>query len=464
MCGIALTINGNWQETTKMTEAQERRGLENTFHDAGHGIRVGFNRLPITGNYPQPYVGKKYKVWFNGFISNYKELATLHNIPNPSGTDTEVLGEFIERELPFDQLNGFFAIVIVNRADGELQAVTDRHGIKQLYRYTDQDTGTTYIASEIKSILAVTSGHVLQPSAVFDWQYSLGCLTAHTIFRGITKVPRFTAAIPKPITPTYDEAVSHVTLLLAKAIDRNLTSLKSAVFLSGGIDSGFLSQTVNPDYCISMDYQEPELSEIGWIKKQSVAQHVIFQHNSETFDRFADRTLHALDDLRVGACYTNFALTELASKLGVAVLFSGAGSDEIFHSYDHPYSRSIIEVTKRTSLYPLSDLPSFHTHEQYDWAYLRGILTVEDRMSGAFALETRYPYLDNDLVNYVLSLPLEYRTKKLLTDATGMQPRKKKGFSNPITNDQWVNYAYEHLRKQFPIPSIEQDTLNSHNP
>jgi asparagine synthase (glutamine-hydrolysing) len=457
MCGIAATINGNWSETTKMTEAQYSRGTSHTYHDAGHGVRVGFNHLPITGNYPQPYIGDKYKVWFNGFISNHRELTHRYGFRSETGTDTECLGQFLDRDLPMSELNGFFSVLKVNRQTGEWSAITDRHGIKQLYTYTND--GATYIASEVKAILSVISDRTPQPSAVFDWKYSLGVMTPHTIFRGIQKVPRLSVPRPSPISPTYDQAVESVRDLLSQAIVRNHAKIKTGVFLSGGIDSGFLAQAIQPDYCLSMDYQESNLSEIDWIKRQSVGVHVTMIHNQETFNRFAPPCLDALDDLRAGACYTNYALTQLASQVGVRVLYSGAGADEIFRGYAHRYDKPVYQITKRTNIFPLSDQPCYHSHEDYDMAYLRGILTVEDRMSGAFAIETRYPYLDNDLVSYLQSLPAHYKlgatNKQLLTDATGLLPRKKKGFSNPITNDQWVNYAYEYLRSKYPVSSVE---------
>lgn len=456
MCGIAVTINGNWQETTKMTQAQSRRGLSHSFHDAGHGVRVGFNHLPITGNFPQPFVGKKYKVWFNGFISNHRELTEWYRLPSETGTDTECLGHFIDQDLPLSELNGFFALFILNRETGQWSAHTDRHGIKQLYQYIDHDNRTTYIASEVKSLLAVIPDILIQPPAVFDWQYSLGVLTPNTIFKGITRIPKLPPPHLITSTDTYDQAVDNVARLIGQAMKRNQTTLKSGVFLSGGIDSGAIAKIIQPDYCLSFDYQEPDLSEIAGIKAQSVGTHLTMIHNSETFNRFAPPCLDALDDLKAGPCYTNYALTELASQVGVRVLYSGAGADELFRGYTHRYAKPIHEVMRRTSIHPPTDQPLMISHEAYDYLYLQGILIVEDRMSGAFAIETRYPYLDKDLVDYVRSLPAHYKLndKQLLRDATLMEKRKKKGFVNPITNDFWVNYAYGHIRDKYTVPSV----------
>jgi len=68
-------------------------------------------------------------------------------------------------------------------------------------------------------------------------------------------------------------------------------------------------------------------------------------------------------------------------------------------------------------------------------------------------METRYPLLDNDLVNFALSLPGEYlENKRILKDVCGLHEDvvngKKKGFSNPyFSNEQWVDFALENLKR-----------------
>lgn len=471
MCGIALTINGNWSETTTMTKAQSARGFSCHFHDSPEAkLKVGFNYLPIVGSYPQPYIDRNIKMWFNGYISNWRELGY------EGENDTEVLGKFMSDGGDPYQLNGFFAIVILNRHTLHISYLTDRYGIKSLYRYHDSDTGTTYVASEVKSILSVVPVH-LNPSAVYDYENTLGILTKHTIYQGIERITPLT--LPTPPTKlqiTYEDAKELLTFYLSKAIERNRTTLTTGVFLSGGVDSGFLALTLTPDYCLSMDYQSLDHSEIENIKLNSTGRHLTMIHNQETIERYTIPALNAVDHLKVGAFYTNYALTELAHTQGVRVLYSGAGADEIFKGYTHRYSKPIRDVLTRTKIhqpYP-EDSPMFLNHEQYDWLYLSGILAIEDQISGAFAIETRYPFLDNDLVNFVRSIPQEYLTnKKIFKDVSGLDHQvlssPKKGFCNPISNDDWVTIAINHkydkyLRPKPPVPSVEPDSLNRNNP
>lgn len=74
-------------------------------------------------------------------------------------------------------------------------------------------------------------------------------------------------------------------------------------------------------------------------------------------------------------------------------------------------------------------------------------------MAGFHTMETRYPLLDNDFVDFALSLPAEYRKeKRILKDISGLHPDvvkgKKRGFSNPYMNNmEWATFALNKKRK-----------------
>jgi asparagine synthase (glutamine-hydrolysing) len=405
---------------------------------------VFFSQLAITDQHApaQPYISGDYQVWLNGYISNYKELAAKYGIKMWTDCDTQVLADLFNLK-GFDvlpELNGFFAIAVY---DGQWHFFTDRYGIKQLYRYDDGET--TYVCSELKGLKQVVDLEV-DEEAVSDWKYSLGVMS-ETIYKGVKRVP----SIPKPdvrqIDISYQDAEKELIRLLEQSFERNKTKLKSGVFLSGGVDSGIIAKWLKPDYSFSMDYIDEKYSEYDNIKLNSQGIHYTMICNKELADKYSLWVMLALDDFKVGSCYTNFALTELASKF-CTVLYSGAGGDELFYGYTHRYEKPINDVIKRTSAegnqYDI-------THEEYDWLYLRGILVVEDRMAGWHCMETRYPFLDNDLVNFVLSLPKEYRfNKKILKGVSGLQDQitqgRKRGFSNPFySNEDWINHCLKYI-------------------
>ena len=454
MCGIALSINnGLFSEVEDMGHAIKHRGIKHEITQIDD-IKAWFSWLPIVNQKApmQPFTVGKWTVWMNGFISNYKELAEKYGIKLWTDCDTLLLAEFLNK---FDlarlnELNGFFAIVAYD--NDQVHAFTDRYGVKQLYKYTNGRT--TYIASEVKALLKIMPTIKLNRLAVEDWEYSLGVMTDNTIYEGITRVECLPFIHhPTIINIPYEDAKTELIRLLKQSFVRNKATISDGVFLSGGIDSGIIAKWMQPDYSFSMDYLT-DLSELNNIKLNSTGIHHTMICNDKLKEQFVQKTIQAIDDLKVGSCYTNFALTELASKF-CTVIYSGAGGDELFYGYTHRYNKPINDVINRTGLLVEK---YFISHEEYDWRFLKGILVVEDRIGGWHTMETRYPFLDNDLVDFVLSLPKEYRyNKKILREVSGLHEEvvngRKRGFSNPhFTNKEWTDFALnESCRLYHPI-------------
>ena len=457
MCGINAVINGKPSDAVRMAHATRNRGMVvHTYHHElnGQTFDVAFNYLPITGekNIEYPVKIGTFRFWLNGYISNYKELQEDYELGNICGTDTEVMAQLLTIGILQEQvdkyvkmLNGFFSILIYDEENGEHWTFTDRHGIKKLYRYEHG------ISSEIKGLQAL---YDIKPTqdCISNWRSTLGIITEDSGYEDVFVVPSvWHKEIYKYTDITYYEAKLELSRLLHQAFERNKApGLRTGVLLSGGIDSGILAKYMQPDYCFSMDYEDDFYSEIGNIKLNTQGIHYTIICNRQLADTYAPLAAQCLDELKAGSCYTNYALTELASKF-CRVIYSGAGADELFKGYTHRYDKPVEEVAHRSGCTIESHLPMIGytdmTHAQYDAAYLKGILIVEDRIGGAHAVETRYPFLDNDLVDFVRSLPDEFlENKKILKDVCGLHPDvvngKKRGFSNPYyTNLEWADYV-----------------------
>lgn len=444
MCGISVLVNGTSDEIKAMGEAIKHRGVTHNVTEVDN-VKVWFSYLPITDNSApmQPFQSGEFMVWMNGFISNYKELSVKYQINLSTNCDTELLAKFIHAKNRLSELNGFFSVVVYNTKTKILTTFTDRYGCKQLYRYTHGVK--KYISSEVKSLQAVLPLEI-SSSGVDDWIYSLGVMNDETIYKDVQRI----ACLPFPQVKTkgitYQKAKERLSFLLDQSITRNkVYGLKDGVFLSGGVDSGILARKLNPDYCFSVDYLDENFSETKNIKLNSSGIHYGIICNERLLTDYKYKTLVALDDLKAGSSYTNFALTEMASKF-CTVLYSGAGGDEVFDGYTHRYNRNIKDVIRRTDTKCKNIYPEI-THKEYDWKFLKAVLVVEDRMSGFHTMETRYPLLDNDFVDFALSLPAEYRkNKKILKDISGLSPEvtnaPKKGFSNPyMSNIEWATFA-----------------------
>jgi len=439
MCGIAAVINGTVGEAQSMAHAIRRRGI-NTKTTVLNELTVSFVHLPIVDDIPQPATSGETTVWLNGFISNWKELCKKYDVK--AKNDTEYLAWHLNNKKPKSELNGFFAVIYYN---GAVHTFTDRYGIKQLYKYKYR--GTTYICSEVKGLKAVIDLKI-DFDAMADWEYSLGVMTDHTIYQGVERVECLPFVKPEKLVEgqiDYYTAQVELKRLWQQSIERN-KYMDAGVYLSGGIDSGLIVRSLGC-YSFSVDYLN-EKSEIDNIKLNTAGNHYTLICNDFTESHYPEETLFALDDFKVGSCYTNFAIAELASKF-CKVMYSGAGGDEVFNGYTHRYDKPINQVIKRTQSEERREYDI--THKEYDWRYLKGILVVEDRMSGFHTMETRYPLLDNDFVDFALSLPDEYlNNKRILKDISGLHPDvingKKRGFSNPhFTNDEWVEFCKESI-------------------
>jgi asparagine synthase (glutamine-hydrolysing) len=165
-----------------------------------------------------------------------------------------------------------------------------------------------------------------------------------------------------------------------------------------------------------------------------------------------------LEDPRVGQSYPNFYLARLASRF-VKVVLAGSGGDELFAGYPWRYYRAVVNddldhyIEKYYRfwhrLIPNAVLPRFfapgvwreiadlrtidifrevlpngaapESPEEYvnhslhleAKTFLHGLLLVEDKLSMAHSLESRVPFLDNDLVDFAMRLPVRCKLRDL---------------------------------------------------
>jgi asparagine synthase (glutamine-hydrolysing) len=165
-----------------------------------------------------------------------------------------------------------------------------------------------------------------------------------------------------------------------------------------------------------------------------------------------------IEEPRVGQSYPNYYAAQLASKF-VKVVLSGAGGDELFAGYPWRYYRAVINndfnhyIDKYHSfwqrLIPQSEMnlalspiwaqvkdvdsrelfkavfknrpevlsrPEDYINQSLYFearTFLHGLLVVEDKLSMAHGLESRVPFLDNDLVDFSMQVPARLKLGNL---------------------------------------------------
>ena len=175
-------------------------------------------------------------------------------------------------------------------------------------------------------------------------------------------------------------------------------------------------------------------------------------------ERMLPKLAWHLEEPRVGQSYPNYAAAQLASKF-VKVVLSGAGGDEIFGGYPWRYYRAVVnddfeDYIDKYYLYwqrlannsdlkrmvapiwndvkhvstrdifrdvfrhhksKLQTPEDYINHSLYFEAktFLHGLLVVEDKLSMAHGLESRLPFLDNDLVDFAMRCPVRLKLNNM---------------------------------------------------
>jgi asparagine synthase (glutamine-hydrolysing) len=317
------------------------------------------------------------------------------------------------------------------------------------------------------------------------------------------------------------EYVEELRRLFDQAVKRQLISdVEVGSYLSGGIDSGSITCLAAKSFknlktfTCGFDLSSASGLELGFDEREKAeflsniykTEHYEVVLKAGDMERIMPELIWHLEDLRVGQSYPNFYISRLASKF-VKVVLSGAGGDELFAGYPWRYFRSygasyeeymneyysywqrLIPDSLKPQFFVPDIYPQILSHSTLDVfksvlspsrfktqsptdfinhslyfeikTFLPGILLVEDKLSMAHSLETRTPFLDNDLVNFALNIPIKYKLRDNNTKLTVNENDPKKlelGSSNGklILRKVLSNYVPHHyangLKQGFSAP------------
>ncbi len=273
---------------------------------------------------------------------------------------------------------------------------------------------------------------------------------------------------------TEREYVEELVRLFEQAVNRQLISdVEIGSYLSGGMDSGSITCVAAKNFpnlktfTCGFDLSSASGLELGFderTKAESLSNRYKTEHyevvlKAGDMERVMPQLIWHLEDLRVGQSYPNFYVSRLASKF-VKVVLSGAGGDEIFAGYPWRYYRAamnddanhyvdkyykywqrLIPDSAKQGFYQPDIYPQILEHQTKDVfksvmggrtsqpttpegyvnqslyfeikTFLHGLLVVEDKLSMAHGLETRVPFLDNDLVDFAMKVPVRYKLRDL---------------------------------------------------
>jgi len=373
MCGFL----GEFSFTNTTTASEEfknllalskHRGPDSSLTVQRENFQLGFNRLAIldlseNGNQPKTSPSGNYAMVFNGEVYNYKALQEKYKLQNlQSSSDTEVILHLLDKigiEKTITQLNGMFAIAIIDLQKNTLTLTRDFAGIKPLF-YGKNNKGIAF-ASQFDQVFKhpwfsknlklrkeivkeyFGFGYMQAPNTVYHdiFQVNPGELLVFSEYGMRTK--KELTVFSKEVKNALEEkeASKKYTPLLRKIVKNQLVSdVPIASFLSGGIDSPLITAMAketkptieaftfgidNPKY----DESQKATQYANYLKVNQTLKTVI---ETELLQKIEDHFKYYQEPFGDYSSIPTFVITQKAKEKHT-VMLSGDGGDELFFGY-----------------------------------------------------------------------------------------------------------------------------------
>lgn len=346
----------------------------------------------------------------NGEIYNYKELyaGLKHPYKPVTGSDCEAVIPLYEQlginEFP-NLLRGMFSFVIYDRRDKSYYAVRDHVGITPLYLGYGTD-GSVWIASEMKAL--ATDCATFQPFLPGHY---------YTSKDGGKMVKWYNPNWGQQIIPKnkYDKVALREAF--ERAVKRRMMSdVPWGVLLSGGLDSSLVASVASRMIKRSVYSPETAGNSINWFPKLhsfcvglenspdikaalSVANYLGTVHHSYTYtiqeglDAIREVIYHleTYDCTTIRAATPMFLMSRKIKAMGIKMVLSGEGSDEVFAGYLYFHKA------------PNAEELQAELRDKISMLYLFDCLRA-NKATSAWGLEARVPFLDADFLNVAMNI------------------------------------------------------------
>ena len=487
MCGIVAILNVKEQthelreQALKMSQKIRHRGPDWSGIYSGGSAILAHERLsivdPESGGQPLFSPDRKQVLAVNGEIYNHQDIRRRYagQYEFQTGSDCEViLALYREKGVDFlEDLSGIFAFVLYDEETDEFLIARDPIGVIPLYIGCDAD-GKVYVASELKALEGQCEHYEPFLPGHYYWSADPG-------MKRYYKRDWFKYEAVKD-NPASVEAVHDA---LEDAVKRQLMSdVPYGVLLSGGLDSSVIS-AIAEKYS-EMRIEDDSKTKAYWprlhsfavglkgapdlAKAKLVADHIGTVHHEinytiqEGLDAIRDVIyfIETYDVTTVRASTPMYLLARVIKSMGIKMVLSGEGADEIFGGYLYfhkaPSAKDFHEETVRK----LSKL------------YLYDCLRANKSLS-AWGVEGRVPFLDKEFLDVAMRTnpeakmcPGKTMEKKIVREAfADMLPeevawRQKEQFSDgvgyswidtlkQITSEAVTDEQMTHAAERFPI-------------
>lgn len=478
MCGIVSIFNIKEQtpelrqKALRMSGKIRHRGPDWSGVYCGGSAILAHERLaivdPESGRQPLFSPDKKQVLAVNGEIYNHQSIRRRYQdrFQFQTGSDCEViLALYRERGDGFlDELDGIFAFALYDVERDEYLIARDPIGVIPLYYGYDKE-GRLYVASELKALEGQCDSYSVFPPG-------------HVLTKRDTKPRRYYERDWFSYDNVKDNpaSVDELREALEASVRRQMMSdVPYGVLLSGGLDSSIISAVAQK---YAGNRVETGGKEAAWwprlhsfavglrgapdlLKARLVAERIGTVHHEinytiqEGLDALSDVVYftETYDVTTIRASTPMYLLARVIKSMGIKMVLSGEGADEIFGGYLYfhkaPSARAFHEETVRK----LSKL------------YLYDCLRANKSLA-AWGVEGRVPFLDTEFLDVAMRInpaakmcPGSVMEKKILREAfSSLLPqevawRQKEQFSDG------VGYSWIDTLKQITASSVSDEEL-----
>ena len=505
MCGITAIFNIKAQtpelrtKALSMSKKIRHRGPDWSGIYCGGSAILCHERLsivdPQSGGQPLYSPDRKQILAVNGEIYNHRDIRARYvgRYDFQTGSDCEViLALYRDKGIGFlEELNGIFAFALYDEEKDAFLIARDPIGVIPLYIGRDKE-GHVYCASELKALEGFCDTYEPFLPGHYYWSrdgkmtrwYSRDWMSYDTVKDNYTPQAGNHTIVPAT-EDSYATQVKAVHDALEDAVRRQLMSdVPYGVLLSGGLDSSVISAVARQfaSRRIETDGQKeawwPQLHSFAvglkgapdLAKAREVAGHIGTVHHEinytiqEGLDAVRDVIyyIETYDVTTVRASTPMYLLARVIKSMGIKMVLSGEGADEVFGGYLYfhkaPDARAFHEETVRK-------LSKLHLYD---------CLRANKSLS-AWGVEGRVPFLDKEFLDVAMRLnpavkmcPGKTIEKKVVRDAfaqllpESVAWRQKEQFSDgvgyswidtlkDITSKAVSDEQMAHAAERFPV-------------
>lgn len=487
MCGIVgiFQIKQQTEElrakALKMSQKLRHRGPDWSGIYVGGSTILTHERLsivdPQSGGQPLYSPNRKQVLAVNGEIYNHQNIRSRYvgNYEFQTGSDCEViLALYRDKGIHFlEELNGIFAFALYDEERDEFLIARDAIGVVPLYIGKDRD-GLLYVASELKALEGFCDEY--EPFLPGHYYWSREGEMRRWYNRDWMKYEA---------VKNNESSMTRLHDALEAAVRRQLMSdVPYGVLLSGGLDSSVISAIAkkHAELRVETDNQSeawwPQLHSFAvglkgspdLVKAREVAEHIGTVHHEihytiqEGLDAIRDVIYYVetYDVTTVRASTPMYLLARVIKSMGIKMVLSGEGADEVFGGYLYFHKAPNAEAFHEETVRKLNKL------------YLYDCLRANKSLS-AWGVEGRVPFLDTEFLDVAMRLnPIDKMCpgttieKRIVREAFGeLLPesvawRQKEQFSDgvgyswidtlkAITSKAVSDEQMAHASERFPI-------------